>query len=113
MEKYILDSEGNPIQEDQVLAWGAWFENAERHVGLETINGVKVSTVFLGIDHGWNGGPPVLWETMTFTKRKGSYKFLEQNLFRRYTTAEEARLSHDYICECINRKAFTTLKRSI
>jgi len=27
---------------------------------------VSISTIFLGVDHAWFGGPPVLWETMVF-----------------------------------------------
>lgn len=37
-----------------------------RHVGIDEIGASTVSTVFLGLDHAHNGGPPVLWETMVF-----------------------------------------------
>lgn len=111
--QYILNSEGKPFPADQLEGWARWFENAERHVGLDTINGVTVSTVFLGIDHSFGRGDPILWETMTFTKRKGSYKFLQQRLFRRYTTAEEAKIYHGVVCESVKRNALTMLKVAI
>lgn len=71
---YILDEDGNPIPEPDVLAWGRWVqENLDRKIIEQTrIPGdVLVSTVFLGIDHGfgfgWDDVPaPVLWETMIF-----------------------------------------------
>lgn len=39
----------------------------DRQVALEERNGIKTSTVFLGIDHQFFGdGPPLLFETMIF-----------------------------------------------
>lgn len=65
---YILDKDGNPIVERDVYLWADWFENQElRKVALEKIGDSDVSTVFLGLDHNYNGkGPPILWETMVF-----------------------------------------------
>lgn len=64
--RYILDEKGRPVPEPDLLKWAMWFETANRSVGDETIGGVRISTIFLALDHGWGGGPPVLWETMTF-----------------------------------------------
>jgi hypothetical protein len=44
--KYILDEEGNPKEETDLLKWGKWFETAERHVGKDTVGGIRISTVF-------------------------------------------------------------------
>ena len=68
MWTYILNEHGEPVREDDFWKWGRWFETAHRHVADEIIGGARVSTVFLGIDHGYNfdGRPPVLWETMVF-----------------------------------------------
>jgi len=56
--------------EPNLRKWAKWFETAERHVGDDRIRGIWISTVFLGIDHGWSFPPdeknPVLWETMIF-----------------------------------------------
>lgn len=76
---YALDLDGNPFEVERP-ALGflglrmAWTGNE---------NGVHVSTVFLGIDHGFGFGPPVLFETMVF----GNSNILEQ---RRASTLAEA-----------------------
>jgi hypothetical protein len=64
--KYILDDSGNPVEEPSLEAWAQWFETADRAVGKDTIEGVEVSTVFLGMDHGFMTSKPVLFETMIF-----------------------------------------------
>jgi hypothetical protein len=65
---YILDAHGKPVPEPDVLKWGAWFEvsGEQRIVKQEMVGSSKVSTVFLGIDHGWRSKAPILWETMVF-----------------------------------------------
>jgi len=56
-----------PIQVEDLLEWANWFEEADRQVAHDKVNGHTVSTVFLGLDHGFGqGGPPVLFETMIF-----------------------------------------------
>jgi hypothetical protein len=66
MEQYILDEKGTPVHEPDITKWGQWFSKADRHVGNETIGNSQISTVFLGLDHAFGGGVPVLWETMVF-----------------------------------------------
>ncbi len=84
---YIL--EGKNVKEiSDVRVWGSLFEKANRHVGNDKIGEVKVSTVFLGIDHNFNEGIPILFETMVF----GGKFDQEQEL---YSTYEEAELGHD------------------
>ena len=55
--------------------WVDWMEDHadDRHVGDTLIaNEIRVSTVFLGLDHNIYGdGPPVLFETMIFGKDDG------------------------------------------
>lgn len=63
---YMLDENGNVTTTDNVNEWGLWFESADRVVAQETIDGCKISTVFLGLNFGWNDEPPKLWETMVF-----------------------------------------------
>ena len=64
---YVLNKEGNPIIEESFLKWGEWMEKCDRHVGDDTVEGSRISTVFLGLDHSFEiEGPPVLWETMVF-----------------------------------------------
>ena len=66
-DRYILDETGEPVPCPDLLTWGRWFEaSQDRHVARDEIGDVLISTVFLGLDHGWGRGPPVLWETMVF-----------------------------------------------
>ena len=105
-QKYIL--KGKEIVPVDLLEWGKWFEAADRHIGNDTINGKKISTVFLGLDHQFGDGPPLLFETMVFdTGKKEKYKIggrekesmgkeLEQV---QYSTDEEAEAGHKRFVE--------------
>ncbi len=85
-DKYILINK-KPVAEPDLLAWAGWFETAERHVAKDQLGDVKVSTVFLGVDHSFGHGPPLLFETMVFG---GS---LDQEM-NRYSTWEQAEAGH-------------------
>lgn len=75
---------------DNTLEWAAWCETANRHVGdTKVTRGVRVSTVFLGLDHSHGRGKPKWFETMTFRDRTG-----DTDMVRRYTTWEEAEAGH-------------------
>lgn len=66
---YILAEDGKtPIQVSDSGEWGRWLEGATkaRRVAETEIGQARVSTVFLGINHAWDGGPPMLFETMVF-----------------------------------------------
>lgn len=78
------------------MEWARWFETAERHVALEKVGGIRISTVFLGLDHNFSmNGNPVLFETMTFVGR------WTEDEMRRYCTYEEAEAGHREIVENI------------
>lgn len=84
-DKFILkDHEPVPAT---LMEWAAWYEKADRHVAkTETANG-EVSTVFLGLDHSFGGGPPMLFETMIFGGSQDQYQ-------ERCSTWEEAEAMH-------------------
>lgn len=63
---YILDEDGNPVEEPDLQRWAQWFETADRSVAVDVVGDVRVSTVFLGLDHSFGAGPPLLYETMIF-----------------------------------------------
>ncbi len=63
-------------------------------VGKTTIGAVDVSTVFLGLDHGYGDGPPVLFETMVF----GGPLDGEQV---RYKTWEQAEAGHTAMVQTV------------
>ncbi len=62
---YILDGK-TPKAASGLEEWARWMETAERHVANEMVGAVRVSTVFLGLDHNYFGGAPLLFETMIF-----------------------------------------------
>lgn len=89
MKFWILDDEGKEVETDY-LTWAKWFEDvSQRRIALDTRGEVRVSTIFLGFDHGFHSdGPPVLYETMILGDgRRNEYQ-------RRYCTREEALIGH-------------------
>lgn len=92
IDKYwILDGK-TPIPAD-LKTWAEWFEThfQERIVKKDIIDGLYISTVFLGLDHRfYDVGPPILFETMVFSK--------EEDLIKdRYCTWEQAEKGHGEI----------------
>jgi len=86
MKNYIL--EGKTPKEVDMMEWAKWFETAERHVAKTEISKeVNVSTVFLGLDHNYGGGTPILFETMILGGEHDEYQ-------ERYATYEEAEAGH-------------------
>lgn len=87
MKKYILVGK-IPVECNDTLAWSKCFEiNEARRVASTEKDGITVSTVFLGVDHNWGEGPPVLFETMIFGGPENEYQ-------ERYCTWEEAEEGH-------------------
>lgn len=65
--------------------------NKDRKVARDVVGDLTVSTVFLGLDHRFDGnGPPLIYETMVFPK--GSYGELYCD---RYGTKDEALAGHE------------------
>lgn len=96
--KYILDDNDNAVECDDLLKWAAWIEDADIHVGKTQISeDVKVSTVFLGLDHSFDDGPPLLFETMVFGGE-------HDELTRRYSTKEQAVRGHNEVVEICGGK---------
>lgn len=63
-DKYILEGK-TPVPAD-LTTWAHWFETSDRQVAQDQIGDTCISTVFLGIDHQWGKGPPLIFETMIF-----------------------------------------------
>ena len=76
-----------PVPEPDIFAWGRWLQTADRHVRDTARDDVRVSTVFLGLDHGF-GGRRELFETMVFVN--GASEGCE-----RYCTWAEAEEGHE------------------
>ena len=72
---YLLDNEHNVVPTINVHAWANFFRLPDRIVKQEYIEEVKISTVFLGIDHSCTGeGPPIVFETMIFGGEHDGYQ---------------------------------------
>lgn len=69
----LVDHE--PVQ-CTLMEWGEWFGKSPDYIIEQTnVDGVKVSTVFLGIDHNFAfSGPPILFETMIFGGEHDQYQ---------------------------------------
>src|SRR5262245_32391439 len=92
MNKYILNGH-TPTLCNDLLQWSQWFETADRVIARDEINGVVITTVFLGIDHNFGSvGPPILFETMVFG---GSFDQHQE----RYTTWQLAEIGHQQTIE--------------
>lgn len=91
MRNYVLDANGDPRPEPDLLTWARWFETADRQVALDLIGEVRISTVFLGIDHNYYvDSPPILFETMIFGGRFNEWE-------ERYATRAEALAGHNRV----------------
>lgn len=82
------DKQGNPLTREE------YFELLERQgrdykrVGSTKIGSIWISTVWLGLDHGYDGGAPLIFETMQFDgDASGDCE--------RYSTLEEAQAGHE------------------
>lgn len=100
---FVLDENGEAVPERNVLRWGRWMgkHNLERIVARTLVGPYTVSTVFLGIDHGFFGEPR-LWETMSFlteVDNEGFHKSVDDLPFRRWAYREEALRGHEEAVE--------------
>lgn len=98
---HYYDIDGNPT------TWRDWaFEFEHREVGrgiveqLHLPNGFYVSTVWLGANHNYSDGPPLIYESMVFLSwgRRGILSS------RRYSTLEQAKRGHDLLAHRWRRK---------
>ena len=84
------DMDGNPIS---LMEWSHIYSNADRTIGSDVvIHGehiVRVSTVYLGLDHSFFGGIPLIFETMMFSTDES----IDQGQWR-YATKEQAIRGH-------------------
>lgn len=80
-----------PIPCGNLLAWAEAMQSTDRQVAQTSIGPMLVSTVFLGLDHAFFSGPPLLFETMIFGDNEDSYQ-------TRCSTWEQALEMHKLAC---------------
>ena len=89
--KYKLEGH-KPVLCGDLFEWTSWLEKADRQVAKTILKGpnnvdILVSTVFLGLNHNYGEGKPILFETMVFG---GAH---DEDM-KRYCTWEEAEEGH-------------------
>ena len=100
MNQYTLDANDCPRLAATFEDYYAWKDALPKdiqtgigfQVGKTERDGVCVSTVYLGSDHGWDEGPPVLWETMIFGGECDEH-------CERYTSQRAAVAGHKAACK--------------
>lgn len=112
---YRLD--GHKVVPCTLMEWARMFDNfAGRRVAYTEIRpDLTVSTVFLGLNHNFGDGPPLLFETMAFGAeklrsythkgRKHEYMAADDIDMRRYSTWEEAVTGHEQMVAELRKRA--------
>jgi len=91
-KKYILGKNHELIETD-LMTWGKFFEDGKnRQVAFDIIGEAQISTVFLGLDHNFGEGEPLLFETMIFGGKRDQEQW-------RWHTWKEAKEGHQKIVE--------------
>lgn len=97
MEGMWFDRQGQPID---MMRWQVLHSDlAYMRVAGDTIGPYWVSTVWLGLNHQYGDGPPIIFETMVFladTQELADVPFQD-----RYSTEEQAKRGHEEICTLI------------
>lgn len=106
MMHYILEEDHSTHQarsdEEYYAQWKLWSDRGKfvkghpKVVDKTTVGTAEVSTVFLGLDHSFGDGPPILFETMVFYGDSGDYT-------ERYATWDEAVKGHVEIVAKLER----------
>jgi hypothetical protein len=95
------DRQGHPLD---LQAWAHKLEDMDyKIVRQDHVDGHFVSTVWLGLDHGMFGGPPLIFETMIFDQRADAHSF-DEVYCERYTTEDAARVGHDRAIEWLHEQ---------
>ena len=103
---YILDEQGNPYPAPdndggRRAANKLLGDFEKRRIGVfeKNIDGheIRVSTVFLVLDHSHGDGDPVLYETMLFVDGNSI-----DNATQRYCTKDEAIQGHNDVVKVVN-----------
>lgn len=92
----LEDKKPIPVPEDKAVEWARWMARSDRHVAKDELpDDVTVSTVFLGVDHGFRE-EIILFETMVFGGEYDQYMW-------RHATWEEAEAGHQMVLESLKK----------
>jgi hypothetical protein len=99
---YVMDDDMNAV-EAPFIEWAAQYGGDRRHerqIRIDRIGDWFISTVFLGMDHGFNydddrNYKPILWETMVFWEGEGQCPHPELDReMDRYRSVQDAIRGH-------------------
>lgn len=101
---YVIDRYKNVIKKP--LGWDVerfLVKGKRRHSKATFLGSLRLSTVFLALDHRYSGeGPPILWETMLFDDKNAIYdedimtRIFPEDLGQwRFSTKKEAMHHHN------------------
>lgn len=93
LDDNCYDREGEPIT---YARWSRLFSDKSYcKVAVDDIGeGIMVSTVWLGLNHNFGDGVPLIFETMVFGGKLNTQMW-------RYSTEDEARTGHQTACELV------------
>lgn len=94
---WILDADKRPVRAS-LIEWGEFFQTHDRIVAKTLVGNANISTVFLGIDHNWGDGPPLLFETMIFGGVHDDYQV-------RSSTWRQAEYEHEKACSLVRESS--------
>lgn len=96
--KYYLNKD-KTYRRAELMEWAEQFERMSRHVACEVVLGKKVSTIWLGLDHSFCGGEPLVFETMVFSEYdRGTDIYMD-----RYSTWDKAIAGHQKAIEWVKK----------
>lgn len=113
MSRWYSRNGGDPILltgdlvSDIMPVVNAEYERDEHRVAEDFVEGYRVSTVFLGFDHGWMhfssslSSSPVLWETMVFAEDEAEDGLGWEGYRDRYTSEVDAKEGHERVVALI------------
>jgi len=96
-EHYYILNEKKEIVTTDMETWAKWVAGDLRIVEKTNVGEASVSTVFLTLDHAYDGGPPVLFETMVFGGEHDQFQ-------ERYCTYDEAKSGHKETVKMVKGK---------
>lgn len=96
MTSLYYDLDGKAIKgQDPIMIWADLIKSPRRLVGRNDLfPQIRVSTVWLGLDHNFGGGKPLIFETMIFLNHRSMEMW-------RYGTRKEAEEGHQRALELV------------
>lgn len=92
-----FDRQGRPIPAEEWIRLSS--DPAYRRVALTSGYCRRISTVWLGLNHQWGDGPPLIFETMLFRESPSGDNLLNDIDCDRYSTEAEAVAGHEKMCQ--------------